>query len=76
MLRLAVATLRARWLSLAGSVVALVAGVALVTAAGATINAAAAGPGGRTLRYSAADVVTTTWLGLRTRPIEAAAVRE
>ena len=53
MLRLALASLRARWLSLAGSVVALTAGVALVTAAGATINAATAQRSGPSRRLHA-----------------------
>lgn len=56
-MRLALATVRARWVSFTGSLLALAAGVALVTVAGAAINAAGAAGSAPSLRFARADLV-------------------
>lgn len=57
LVRLALATVRARWVSFTGSLLALAAGVALVTTAGAAINAAGAAGSGPSLRFAQADLL-------------------
>jgi len=57
LVRLALATVRARWMSFTGSLLALAAGVALVTTAGAAINAAGVAGSGPSLRFARADLL-------------------
>ncbi len=65
LVRLALATVRARWVSFTGSLLALAAGVALVTTAGAAINAAGAAGAGSSLRFAGADAVGHGRIGRR-----------
>ena len=63
MLGIALATVRDRWLSLAGAFAALTVGAALAIGAGAVLAAADSAVGDEPGRYAAAPIIVTAPLG-------------